>query len=178
MIKVIARITLAVAIVGGVLWIGNWPDPAAEPVPWAPDAIVVLGGGDHMRAQEGIRMAKLYPAAPVIVTGDSGYLWNLLESSLGSTRLRCEPKATSTYENAMFTAPMLDALGAKRVLVVTNWFHAPRSLAIFRRVQTGREFAVCFSKKPNPMPSWDISSQRRERFACVAYLILHGVWCF
>ena len=174
----LAGLSVVTAAAVGSLWVGNWPDPKPKPLPWSPDAIVVLGGGDRMRAQEGIRMAEHYPAAPVIVTGDGGYLWKLLEPAISSTRLLSEPKATSTFENATFTAPMLEALGARRVLIVTNWFHAPRALAVFRKAQPGREFAVAFSRKPDPMPSWDTAAQRRERFACAAYLLLHGVWCF
>lgn len=123
-------------------------------------------------------MAKLYPTVPVIITGDNGYMENLVKAALSPDRIRNEPDATSTYENAILTEPMLDALGAKRVLIVTNWFHAPRALAVFNKVQPTREFAIAFSPKPDPMTRWDAGAQFRERFACAAYLILHGVWCF
>ena len=79
-------------------------------------------------------------------------------------------------ENAKFTKPLLDKLGAKRVILVTNWFHTPRSLAIFRNYQPGREFTVSFPPKPAPLSQWDRESLRRERMAALHNLLVHGVW--
>jgi uncharacterized SAM-binding protein YcdF (DUF218 family) len=81
-------------------------------------------------------------------------------------------------ENAKFTAPMLDKIGAKRVILVTNWFHAPRALAIFLKYQPGREFVVSFSPKPEPLSKWDRETLRRERLAVLHNLLVHGVWSF
>ena len=62
------------------------------------------------------------------------------------------------------------------MILVTNWFHTPRSLAIFRKYQPGREFTVSFSPKPEPMSQWDREAQRRERLAALHNLVVHGVW--
>lgn len=176
-VKLISILLVTILAFLGI-FLADWPDPAPSPIPWSPEAIVVLGGGDHRRAEEAIRMAELYPAVPVIITGDNGYMENLVRAALPPARFLSEPHASSTYENAKLTAPMLDARGARRVLIVTNWFHAPRALAVFQKVQANREFAVAFSPKPDPMTRWDAAAQRRERFACAAYLILHGIRCF
>ena len=65
------------------LWIlfGSWPSPQREEIPWEPDAIVVLWGGDQSRAREAIRLAANYPEAPVLVSGDGGYMETLLRAN-------------------------------------------------------------------------------------------------
>lgn len=143
------------------------------------DAIVILGGGDFNRWQHGVDLARSAPDLPLIVTGDDGLIVDYLvahEIPLG--RIQHEERATSTVENAKFTAALLDRLKAKRVILVTNWFHAPRALAIFRKYQPGRDFVVSFSPKPEPMTRWDKDTQRRERMAVIHNLVVHGVGCF
>jgi uncharacterized SAM-binding protein YcdF (DUF218 family) len=170
---------LAIAIVLLGCWVqwGVWPDPAQAPIFVNADAIVILGGGDSARWQHGEELAKTRPGLPLIVTGDDGLIVNYLVSKvIPSGRILHENAATTTVENAKFTKPMLDRLGTKRVVLVTNWFHAPRSLAIFHKYQPGREFVVSFSPKPVPLNRWDLQMERRERMAAIYNLLRHGVW--
>ncbi len=149
------------------------------PVSADADALVILGGGDPARLQRGYDMARAHPDLPVIVTGDDNYIVEyLLARGIPRNRMLHEQAATSTVENAKFTKPLLDKHGAKRVILVTNWFHAPRAGAIFRKYQPGREFTVSFSPKPEPLSKWDRVSLRRERMAALRNLIVHGVWSF
>ena len=43
-----------------------------------------------------------------------------------------EPKANNTRENATESKKLLDAMGAKKVLLVTSAFHVPRAVGCFR----------------------------------------------
>jgi uncharacterized SAM-binding protein YcdF (DUF218 family) len=163
----------------GIFWLfwSPWPDPASTSLPWKPDLIVILGGGDDDRVREGKRLADEFPEVKVVVTGDGGMIRDgLRNAGLSEKRMEIEPDAESTYENSDFTAPILERLEAKRVVLVTNWFHAPRSLAVFRKGQPQREFAVSFEPKPEPLTQWDRGAQRRERLAAVFYLFRYGVW--
>ena len=138
---------------------------------------MILGGGDDDRVREGLRLADEFPSVKVVVTGDGGrILSGLRDAGLAECRIEIETAAESTYENSDFTAPILKRLGAKRVVLVTNWFHAPRSLAVFRKGQPQREFAVSFEPKPEPLTPWDRGSQRRERLAAIWYLLRYRVW--
>ena len=104
-----------------------------------------------------------------MVTGDSGImLAPLLKAGISKSKIHHEQEATSTVENATFTDPILTKLGAKKVVLVTNWFHAPRSLAVFRRHQPGREFAAAFEPKPDKMSNWHRYASRRERLAALS----------
>ena len=162
-------------------WIGwgSWPNPEPEPLPWRPDVIMVLGGGNEERPREALRLSREYPDVPIVVTGDSGImLAPLLEAGISRSNIHHEQEATSTVENATFTDPILAKLGAEKVVLVTNWFHAPRSLAVFRRHQPQREFAAAFEPKPEKMSNWHRYATRRERIAALVYLVRDRIWSF
>lgn len=174
----ILRIVLiAVALVGAWIPWGAWPPSNPQGSRCDPEAIVILGGGDGARWRHGLEVAREHPELPVVVTGDGGDIVRFLRGNgVPWERIHHENAATSTVENAKFTKPILEKLGAKRVILVTNWFHQPRALAIFRKYQPDREFAVSFSPKPDPMSKSDRIAVRRERAAALHNLVFHGVW--
>jgi len=171
-----ASLVLVSSLAAWLQW-SRWPDPEQGPLFTDADALVILGGGDFLRWQRGADLAKDHQALPLIVTGDDNHIvGHLAAQGIPRERILHEEAATSTVENARFTKPMLDRLGAKRVILVTNWFHAPRSLAIFRKYQPGRNFVVAFSPKSEPLTKWDRETQRRERVAALHNLLRYGVW--
>lgn len=122
------------------------------------DAIVVLGGGRYCHAPEygedsptGSVLERLRYGAylhrqtqkPVFVTGgkpgDSGTLaeGTVMERSLiNDFRISVfgvEPKSTTTWENAFFSAPVLQARGIQKIYLVTHAVHMPRAVEIFEK---------------------------------------------
>lgn len=177
---VVAAVVLAtVALVASWIVWGAWPGSRAVEVPWVPDAIVVLGGGNDERPREALRLAALYPHASIIVTGDGGSIHQaLLRDGLPLHRLVHERSASTTVENAVLTEPKLEQLAARRVVLVTNWFHAPRSIAIFKRYQPEREFAASFEPRPEQLDVWHAHVSRRERLAVLHHVVRYGIWSF
>lgn len=168
----------AAAVVWWIGW-GTWPNLEPEPLPWRPDVVLLLGGGNEERAQEAIRLSREYPSVPVVVTGDGGFMLKpLLEAGVPRGRIDHETEAESTVENAEFTDPVLDKLNAKKVVLVTNWFHAPRALKVFEKYQPDREFVAAFKRKPEKMQNWHRYSSRRERLAALYYVVRYQVWSF
>lgn len=166
---------LAVAGLGVWIFGADWPNPDLQTLPWEPDAIVVLGGGNEERVAEAWRLAQDFPKAMVVVTGDGGRIARALrEQGLAPHRLRHETEAKTTRENAERARPLLEKEGAGRVVLVTNWFHAPRALLSFRRANPSAEFVVSFRPRREPLTPWDRACQRRERLAWPVYL-LYGV---
>ena len=167
--------------VAGFLWLWH-VDPHPEPSPPVespPDAIVVLGGGDRSRAEQALGLGRRFTGTPVIVTGDGGTIVReLAEAGFPGERVMHEPRATSTFENARFTRPILQRLEVRRVVLVTNWFHARRALAVFAREMPGCTFTAVYAPPPDPLSPWDVQSARRERLALVAYMVRYGVWGF
>ena len=180
--KLVRLLPVACILVAGFAWWvgwGSWPNPEPEPLPWRPDVIMVLGGGNEERPREALRLTREYPNVPIVVTGDNGImLAPLLKAGIEKSNIHHEQAATSTVENAKFTDPILDELGVKRVVLVTNWFHVPRSLAVFQRYQPEREFAAAFEPKPEKMSNWHRYASRRERLAALVYLVRDRIWSF
>lgn len=115
------------------------------------DAIVILGGGREpsdpawhidqpsLMAMQRIRYAARLAKAsqlPVLVSGGLHYgqppseadiMADSLQHDFGVTARWLEGESRTTWENAQFTAKMLQAEGIKRIVLVTNAWHMPRS---------------------------------------------------
>lgn len=177
--KLLLPVVPVLMLIAVWVFLDPWTDPVPQPLSWRPEVILVLGGGDEARAREAIRLAETFPEVPVLVSGDGGYMENLLRASeVTKERLLIEPDATSTWENAVFSAPILDQLHATRVVLVTNWFHVTRARAVFEKAIPWIEFEMCFEPVPQPLPPWDKGCHRREKLASMWYAVRYGVWAF
>ena len=92
---------------------------------------IALGGGEE-RIAEAVRLAHDYPEAELVITG-AGDAETLKARSLPADRVLIEPRATTTYENAVFTARLLGARAQRRWVLVTSASHMPRAMATFRK---------------------------------------------
>ena len=124
------------------------------------DAIIVLGGSTYPRtssvehielngsAERLVAAARLYRggiAPKVIFSGGSGdigdqgkkeapFAYALLKLlGVPDASLILESESRNTYENATLSKPLLEAAGAKRVVLVTSAWHMRRSAAVFRK---------------------------------------------
>jgi uncharacterized SAM-binding protein YcdF (DUF218 family) len=160
-----------------IFW-GSWPVGKSDVIR-DPAILIVLGGGDQVRIRETVRLAAGYPAVPILLTGDSGYILNgLIEAGLPESRIEIEPSATSTWENATFSKPWLTEAGDGPWVLVTNDFHAPRARAVFRKVYPQETILVSCEVTTPPYNRWETATRRRERSAALYYLLRYGVWCF
>ncbi len=106
------------------------------------DVLVVLGGGDG-RAERAAELYKKDVAPAIIVTGFGDCAVNvatLEHAGVPVKAITSEPKALSTYENATFSIPLLRQMGAKRVIIVTSWYHSRRALAVFEHLAPDLQF--------------------------------------
>ena len=122
-----------------------------------PQAIVVLGGGRDRDAPEyggdtisPRSLARLRYAAklswetdlPIIPSGgtpgaigvaEAVIARDLLQQEFGVPVLEVERRSNTTWENARYTAQLMQRLDIKRIILVTDAGHMPRSLYAFRR---------------------------------------------
>jgi uncharacterized SAM-binding protein YcdF (DUF218 family) len=99
------------------------------------DAIVVLGGDPKDRSERTAELFRTGKAPKIVVSGrgdckDSKRL--LEQKGVPATVITLESNSDSTLENAKFSIPLLRSLGARRVIIVTSWYHSRRALACFK----------------------------------------------
>ncbi len=115
----------AALILGAAVWPGGVPSPAlrrrarhaaalwrAEKV----DFLVACGG-----------LGRHPPAEAAVIAG------LLVAEGVPEAAIRQEAASTSTRENVTMALPILQALGAREVVIVTDAWHAPRALLIARQ---------------------------------------------
>ena len=140
------------------------PYPAYQPDGYPnADAIVVLGGGDPPDFDHGDEKANrtrtglallLYRAqrAPIILVSGgvregSEILAALERQGVPASALRIEPNSVTTYQNAAYSAPILNREHRHRILLVTSAIPMRRTVASFEK----QGFAVI------PAPVFDTS---------------------
>ena len=141
------------------------------------DALIVLGGEAESRSLEAARLYRKGVASQVFVTGLGDASRNrqiLIGAGVPALRITTEPKATSTYENALLLKPLLESAGVKSALIVTSPFHTRRALATFRKLMPGITFGVTDA----PVERWKSAKGREElnRLALLEMLKTLAYW--
>ena len=99
---------------------------------------IALGGGEE-RILEAARLARVHPGTKLVITGHGERAVILAnQSGLPPDRIVIEPAAQNTFENAQFTAPLLEA-GSARWVLVTSASHMPRAIGCFRKANVAIE---------------------------------------
>jgi uncharacterized SAM-binding protein YcdF (DUF218 family) len=114
------------------------PEPA--------DTMVVLGGEFWTRPQRAAELFQQGFASKVLVSGDGDCedLRRLLENrAVPASAIQLECKSRTTKENAEFCTPILRKEGAKRVILVTSWYHSRRALNSFQKFAPEITFYSC-----------------------------------
>lgn len=62
--------------------------------------------------------------------------------------------------------------------VVTNDFHGPRALAVFRTIYPHLDFVLASESTSQPFNRWQEQLRRRERAAALYYLLLYQISSF
>ncbi|MEL4071117.1 YdcF family protein [Ochrobactrum sp. GPK 3] len=101
------------------------------------DVIVVPGGDGPPRAEQAARLWKEGRSPYILVTGDVDCLFNkqiIVREGVPPSAILAECYSGSTWQNALYSAPMMREINAKSALIVTNWYHSRRAVASFRAV--------------------------------------------
>lgn len=141
------------------------------------DALVVLGGGYDERVEQALELYRAGAAPKIIISGkgDAGsHKRFLTENGVPPGAIQTESDSTSTRENAQFTIPLLRAGGAKRVIIVTSWYHSRRSLKCFRHYASDIDFFSRPSLWGMERSQW--SSKRLTNFVRMEYIKIPGYW--
>jgi uncharacterized SAM-binding protein YcdF (DUF218 family) len=161
-----------------------------------PDTTIRLGqpeineAGDRILAA--LALSRLYPDAPILLTGGTGRLIAESHSEAEATafalerlgipreRLIIEDRSRNTKENATFSYAMAEPAPGERWLLVTSAWHMPRSVGVFRqagfevvaypvdfRAVASRNMTIPFDAASRGMRRMDVAV--REWVGLVAY---------
>ncbi|OJF95072.1 YdcF family protein [Pararhizobium antarcticum] len=95
---------------------------------------------------EGLRLARLYPDARILVSGGDGSFSGAYEGDaqasttffstfgIDPARLIRDETSRTTFENAANTKDLLERNALSNCLLVTSAFHMPRSVGLFRKL--------------------------------------------
>ena len=114
----------------------------------APEYILVLAGGERFdpgkpptsqltfaalaRVNEGVRLARMFPKATLVFTGQPDEVRAMTESAIdlgvAKDRIVSESESRDTKDHPRFVRPLI---GDARFLLVTSGTHMPRAMALF-----------------------------------------------
>jgi len=141
------------------------------------DAIVVLGGGSGERPARAAELFRSNAVPKVLVSGAGDADGNrllLMHRGVPPSAISLEPDSKTTKENAEFSIPLLRAAGARRVIVVTSWYHSRRALKCFRHYAPDLTFYSCPSYYGFARSNWSHDHLRRR--IRVEYVKTLGYW--
>ena len=152
------------------------------------DVIVVLGGGSHERPERAAELFRERVAPRIIVSGLGDCKINrrlLIGDGVPSGVIEMENQSRTTKENAQFVIQQLrksNSLPAKRVIIVTSWYHSRRALACFRHYAPDIQFYSCPSYFACARADWSrkgiVNRIRLEYVKLLGYWIRYGIWPF
>jgi uncharacterized SAM-binding protein YcdF (DUF218 family) len=153
-----------------------------EDAPAQADAIVVLGGETVYRPGRALELYQQGVATNVIISGEGdceGVRITLEGKGVPANAIRTECESRTTRENAKFTVPMLRAQNAKRVIIVTSWFHSRRALHCFRHYAPEIEFISRPTHADLPAHHWPSKWERKwvltEYIKVMYYWVRFGI---
>jgi uncharacterized SAM-binding protein YcdF (DUF218 family) len=153
-----------------------------EEPPCTADALVILGGEIVCRPARALELYQQGTATNLIITGfgDCESVRLLLAAKgVPDSSIQMECASRTTRENAMFTVPLLRAQHAKRVVLVTSWFHSRRALYCFRHFAPEIEFVSLPTISDLPHNHWPTKWERRwvlsEYLKLVYYRVRFGI---
>lgn len=133
------------------------------------DAILVLDGDESnaLRYQKALSLIAAGYGREVVVDANGPRAWSgamegdLIEGSSSATAKLlkanvnvCRTTATSTRTEAANANRCLSQLGAKRVLIVTSFYHTRRALSIFTTLLPQYEWSVAGTNPPTQLSPW------------------------
>lgn len=146
------------------------------------DVIVVLGGGGYERPQRAAELFLAGDAPLLIVTGQGDSETNrrlLTKKGVPADSIRLEPNARTTRENALLTLPLLRQAGARKVILVTSWYHSRRALRCFQHYGSDIQFLSRPSYYAFPRNQWTREGLARhirsEYLKLAGYCLRYGI---
>lgn len=142
LLKILFAASLLVVLLAALAWFFPQQVLTVDSGPVKGDVLVVLGGTPN-RAVRAAELFKQGEAPKVLVSGLGDNASNkkaLEQNGVTNAAIILEGKSRTTRENAEFSIAMLRQMGAKRVILVTSWYHSRRALMCFEHYAPDIQF--------------------------------------
>lgn len=130
------------------------------------DAIVVISGDENVkRVEEGVNLYKKGYGKFILMSGGPA-LWRITQAdnmfeqarslNVPASAILLERHARSTYENALFSLPILQKKKVKSIILVATPFHMRRSNMVFKEIFSKVGIEII----PHPIPNSDFKVKK------------------
>jgi uncharacterized SAM-binding protein YcdF (DUF218 family) len=181
-LKIVAGLLVLLLAAGALAWLFPQQVLTVDSGPVKADVLVVLGGTPD-RAARAAELFKEGEAPKILVSGFGDDVSNehLLErSGVPATAITLEGKSRTTQQNAEMSIALLRQMGAKRVIIVTTWYHSRRGLMCFEHYAPDLEFYSRPSYFAYPRTEWHpkgISKYVKSEYTkLLGYWVCYGVF--
>ncbi|WP_297202922.1 YdcF family protein [Thermanaeromonas sp.] len=133
-------------------WVARWL-ATGDKVLEQTDVIIVLSGEQGERVETAVKLYKQGFAPRLLMTGGP-VEWNVPAAEIMAWQAESlgvppqdivlERRASSTYENAVYTLEILKEKGWRSAIVVTSPYHLRRTRFIFEKVFAGSNIRLSF----------------------------------
>ena len=175
--RILASIFFGGVVLGGLSWFYPESVLTVDSGEVKADVIVVLGGAWLERPQRALELFRQQAAPKILITGISeGEVDRHFFETNGvpSSAIMVEGLSRSTRENAKFSIALLRDMGARRVIIVTSWYHSRRGLRCFEHYAAD----IQFYSRPSYLgyPRADANRKSIQGYIRAEYVKLAGYW--
>ena len=154
----------AIVVLGAAVWRGGCPSPSLRRRVSHAVELFRSGVSDNMLMSGGL--GKYQPSEAVVMRALA------VRSGVPETNIIIEDRSTSTFENVQNSVAIMTSNGWRSAIVVTDVFHIPRSLYVFRSYGMDVTGSAPANDREHTRRSKWIYYFMREVFAFPCYVVM------
>jgi uncharacterized SAM-binding protein YcdF (DUF218 family) len=178
LVGIVLVLSAAFFVAPTVLCVDDRTAATAEPG----ESIVVLGGDPRERVPVAAKLFAEGRSKRLLVSGTGDCFLGrdlLVQRDVPLFAIHIECDSRTTKENAQFATQILREQQARKVIIVTSWYHSRRALAAFRHFAPEIEFTTISSREG--MRRWprewrDAANVFSEYVKIMGYAVRWGIW--
>ncbi|MYL53838.1 YdcF family protein [Pontibacillus yanchengensis] len=146
--------------------------------PQKSEAIIVLSGSDG-RLEHAVKLYKKGYGENIILTNStepSTTKKEAIELGVPEDAIIEEKKATSTYENALFSKDIMEKRDITSAVVVTSDYHTRRSKYTFETIFSSTDINLSYDVAPSAFQTSGKMNEYDKRIVLSEYTKLTGYW--
>lgn len=140
--------------------------------------VIVVFGGEACRDKVAYQIAKENNIKLVLISGPRrSELIRFRKKVMAAADITnlVEPRARTTFENALFSSRLIKTSGANNIVLVTSQYHMPRSYALLKIMLIGSGIGVSIYNVDSKLDSWRM---RAKEWMALWYSLSEMIYYF